>query len=513
MKDTIIYCRVSTDDQADNGYGRNYQLEKLQMTCEAKKYDIAKEFLEDHSAKDFNRPEWKKLEEYIKANRKTIKRVIFTKWDRFSRNQPEALKVIEKFNSWGIELNAIEQPLDLSDPNSKILLAMYLVLPEVENDYISIRTKAGMYSASKEGAFLGTPPFGFKRMRIDKHATMEPDENVQLVKDIFYKVSQGAESVEGIRKEFIKKGYTRCKQSFYNMLRNQAYIGKVKVPKHNNQESYWANGLHNSIIEISIFNKVQNVLEGRNRNAKPPSKKKESLPLRGFLECEYCGGNLTGSVSKGNGGQYGYYHCRGNCKNRVSSIKADKMIGEILADINFNENVLKLYRDIIIDIQKGKRSNKAVKIKEIQSNIDGTRHLWESAEDKFNRDLINPEDFHRMSNRYEENLRTWKLELQDLKEAIELPVKMIEKAVNALRNIPQLYMDGDYEQKTGLIGLLFPEKMIFSKNGCRTKKRNIVIELLTRVNKASQELGTKKAITSDGLSNLAPPLGLEPRTL
>ena len=75
---------------------------------------------------------------------------------------------------------------------------------------------------------------------------------------------------------------------------------------------------------------------------------------------------------------------------------------------------------------------------------------------------------------------------------------MIDKSFKALKNISQLYKKGDFEQKTGLIGLLFPKKLIFSKNECRTKEKNIVIELLTRFNKASQKLGTKKAIISDG---------------
>jgi len=62
-------------------------------------------------------------------------------------------------------------------------------------------------------------------------------------------------------------------------------------------------------------------------------------------------------------------------------------------------------------------------------------------------------------------------------------------------------------QKTSLIGLLFPKKLVILKTGCRTKESNTVIELLTRVKRASQRLGTKKAIISDGLSNFAPSLG------
>tara|TARA_R110002049_G_scaffold309094_1_gene516816 strand:+ start:8027 stop:9574 length:1548 start_codon:yes stop_codon:yes gene_type:complete len=512
--DTVIYCRVSTDDQADNGYGRDYQQEILKTSCNIKEYGVAIEFLEDHSAKDFNRPEWKKLEVFVKANRKTIKRVLFTKWDRFSRNLAEALRVIKKFNDWGITLNAIEQPLDLLDPNNKILLAMYLVMPEVENDNISSRTKDGMYRATKEGAFLGTPPYGYKRVRYGKHASMEPNEHSKLVSDIFNTVSLGVESVEGIRKEFRKKGYTKCKQTFYNMLRNRTYTGMVKVPEYKKEDSYWIDGLHEAIIDVKIFNKVQDVLEGRNRNAKLPSKKNDVLPLRGFLECENCGGTLTGSISKGNGGNYGYYHCRGKCKNRISAINTEKMFNDkVLKKINVNDNILELYKEIIIDFQKNKRGNKTEKLTQTKIKIDEAVDTIEKTEDKYANDLISSEIFNRMLARYENNLMSLRAELEELKEAKDLSTKVIDKAFKTLKNIPRLYKNGGFEQKTGLLGLLFSEKLVISKNGCRTKQTNIVIELLTRISKASQKLDIKKAIISDGLSNVAPPLGLEPRTL
>ncbi len=512
--DTIIYSRVSTDDQADNGYGRNHQQEVLKTGCNIKGFGIAKDFLEDHSAKDFNRPVWKELEKFAKANRKTIKRVLFTKWDRFSRNLSEALKVIKKFNDWGITLNAMEQPLDLSDPNNKMLLAMYLVMPEVENDNISLRTKDGMYRATKEGAFLGTPPYGYRRVRYGKHASMEPNKDSQFVSDIFNAVSLGVESVEGIRKEFRKKGYSKCKQTFYNMLRNRTYAGMVKVPEYKKEDSYWIDGLHDSIIDVKIFNKVQDVLEGRNRNAKLPSKKNDALPLRGFLECENCGGTLTGSVSKGNGGKYAYYHCKGNCKTRLSAITTNKIFKtEVLNKIKMNNNVLNLYSEIIIDVQKSKRGDKGRQIDIVNNKMQEVINLIENTEDKLVSDSKNAERYNRMLNRYESTLMSLKYELQELKEAKELSVQTIKNAIKMIKKIPQLFEIGNFEQKVKILGLLFPEKLIISKNECRTKKQNIVIELLTRINRASQKLDTKKAIISDGLSNMAPPLGLEPRTL
>jgi DNA invertase Pin-like site-specific DNA recombinase len=508
--DTIIYSRVSTDDQANFGYGRDHQRDILKTYCEINMIGIAAEFIEDHSAKNFNRPEWIKLESFVKANRKTIKQVLFTKWDRFSRNMEEAMRVIRKFREWGITLNAVEQPLDLSISSQKIMLSMYLIMPEVENDDISSRTKDGQYKAAKIGAFLGTPPYGYTRVRYDKNASMRPNEDAPLIKEIFDRVALGVDSLEALRKSYVKKGYKYKKQAFLNMLRNRSYIGQVKVPQYKKEDSYWTDGLHEAIIDIKTFEKVQRVMQGRGRNAKPPSRRNDALPLRGFLECGLCGGSLTGSVSKGNGGKYGYYHCRGKCKNRISAIKAEKMVNEkCLKPIDVNDNVLELYKEILIDVQKNKRGNKSEEITQINMKINDAIDIIEKTEDKFANDLMNHETFNKMINRYNKNLMSLSAELASLKETKELSSKLIETAFKILKNIPQLYTEGTYEQKTNLIGLLFPKKIEISKNKCRTKEKNIVIELLTRINKASKGLENKKAIKNDGLSSLAPPQRLE----
>ncbi|WP_417213012.1 recombinase family protein [Bizionia sp.] len=512
--DTLIYSRVSTDEQANFGYGRDQQRDVLKTYCEINNFGIAKEYIEDHSAKNFNRPEWKKLESFVKANRKTINRVLFTKWDRFSRNMEEAMRVIREFRKWDISVNAVEQPLDLSIPNQKLMLSMYLIMPEVENDNISDRTKDGQYKAAKIDAFLGTTPYGYTRIRYDKNASMKPNEEAPLIKEIFNRVALGVDSLEGLRRDYVKKGYKKGKQTFLNMLRNRAYIGQVRVPQYKKEDSYWTDGRHDAIIDISTFSKVQDVLKGRDRNAKLPSRKNDALPLRGFLECELCGATLTGSVSKGNGGYYGYYHCRGECKNRISAIKTEKMFNDkILKNINVNGNVFELYKQILIDVQKSKRGNKTEEISQTNIKINDVIDNIEKTEDKYVNDLITLEVFNKMTNRYNKNLMSLRAELECLKESKELSTKLIDKAFEVLKNIPKLYRNGNFEQKTRLIGLLFPQKLTISKNECRTKEKNIVIELLTRINRTSKELENKKAIISDGLSTLAPPLRLELRTL
>ncbi len=510
----IIYTRVSTDEQARYGHGRDYQIEVLRRYCEINEYEIVAEFMEDHSAKNFNRPEWQRLEAYVRANKKAVDKVLFTKWDRFSRNTEEALAKIRRFTNWGIEVNSVEQMLDLSNPDNKLMLSIYLMSPEVENDKISKRTRAGMHKAAKEGAWIGRAPFGYNRYWFGKYASLIPNENGVLIREIFQEASVCIGSLEELRRRYEKRGYKMCKQSFYNMLKNKVYIGKAKVPEFEKEDTYWIEGFHDGIVDIETFTKVQKVFEGKKNNARFPSKRKESLPLRGFLECGLCGRNLTGSTSNGNGGKYDYYHCRSGCKNRILSTKAHSMFkNDVLKDIDVNDNVMTLYREILMDVQRKKRDSKLSDKVQVENKIVDMQTNLELAEDKLINGDIDSDTFNRISKRYNNNLRGLRAELQTIKDTNEVSAKIIDKVCKTLRKIPQLFGDSSYEQKTSLLGLMFPEKLIISKKECRTKEQNVVIELLTRVNRVSQGLDKKKAIRNDGLSNYAPPLGLEPRTL
>ena len=89
MKKAILMTRVSSDEQA-KGYSLGDQEDRLVKYCEFNNIEIVEIYREDHSAKDFNRLEWKNIYNYIKRNSKKVDLLLFTSWDRFSRNIAEA---------------------------------------------------------------------------------------------------------------------------------------------------------------------------------------------------------------------------------------------------------------------------------------------------------------------------------------------------------------------------------------------------------------------------------------
>lgn len=113
-----LYIRVSTDKQADKGYSQRDQEERLKLYCQQNDISVNQVIREDHSAKTFERPEWARYILHLRKNKGKSDLVLFTKWDRFSRNAGDAYQMINILRKLNVEPQAIEQPLDMSIPES-----------------------------------------------------------------------------------------------------------------------------------------------------------------------------------------------------------------------------------------------------------------------------------------------------------------------------------------------------------------------------------------------------------
>ena len=115
-KSAILYRRVSTTDQKLYGNSLNAQQSSLKEFCLKNSMIIVKEFQEDYSAKDFDRPVANEMLYYAKKNKNKIDYLLITSWDRFSRNTLEALRVIEELKKLNISVNSIDSWVDYDDP-------------------------------------------------------------------------------------------------------------------------------------------------------------------------------------------------------------------------------------------------------------------------------------------------------------------------------------------------------------------------------------------------------------
>jgi site-specific DNA recombinase len=162
MKSAYLYVRVSTDEQKRKGYSLPDQEDRLIKYCESNGIEVQGIFREDFSAKNFNRPEWKQLVITIKKkSAKKVDSILFVKWDRFSRNIEYAYEMIGLLRKYNVTAMAIDQPINFEIPESTVMLAVYLAVPEAENTRRSLNTSNGMRRAKLLGRHPNRAPLGY----------------------------------------------------------------------------------------------------------------------------------------------------------------------------------------------------------------------------------------------------------------------------------------------------------------------------------------------------------------
>lgn len=329
MNSAYLYVRVSTDEQRRKGFSLIEQEDRLLKYCEINQIKIKGIFREDFSAKDFNRPEWKALIKTIRKDKHSSpENILFIKWDRFSRNIEYAyqmLGVLRKLNTLAI---AIDQPIDFEIPESIVMLAVYLSIPEAENNRRGKNTSDGMRRARKMGRWPSKAPIGYlNHVAPDGKKIVVPKQpEADYIRWSFEEYSKGKFTISHVRRIANLKGLKCGRNNFWKVLHNPFYCGLVFIPATKTDEEEIVEGIHEPIVSKKLFKEVQSLITSRRTRNTYKQKIKPIFLLRGFLMCPFCERRLTGSISSGRNAKYKYYHCSiSKCKGRV---RADILEGE-----------------------------------------------------------------------------------------------------------------------------------------------------------------------------------------
>lgn len=517
MKTADLYIRVSTDEQADKGYSQRSQEEVLRKYCENNHIIVRQVIYEDHSAKTFNRPEWTKLLAFLRRYKNKCDLILFTKWDRFSRNAPDAYQMIATLKTLGVEPQAIEQPLDMSVPENKMMLAIYLTAPEIENDRRALNVFYGMRRAKKEGRWMATAPIGYvnRTQENGKKQIVPQQPQADIMKWVFKSISEGNYATEQIWKAARTKGLKCSKHTFWVAIRNPAYCGKIVIPQLKDEPSYTVDGLHEPLISEALFKGAQLALDNKRRIAKTKISVRPEIILRGLVKCSNCTRILTGSGSKGRKNYYYYYHCSTDCGYRQKAEDVHESLMGLLDQLTLHSCFAPLFKEVITDVFSNSlmehTSNRCTYLEQIEKlNI----RLQKARELLLNGD-IDSQDYKLIKDEAEGKIADCQDILGKLgennKRIAELK-KALDDAIFNLTKLNLIYKNSSPEEKRQMVGSMFSEKFTFEELKHRTAILTDTYKIIYLIN---SELGGKKNGTKENISSLCHrviPLGLEPRT-
>ncbi len=520
MKIADLYIRVSTDEQADKGYSQRDQHERLEKYCQQNEITIGQVIFEDHSAKNFNRPEWNNYIQNIKKRSLRSNLILFTKWDRFSRNAGDAYQMIKLLLSNNISPQAIEQPLDMSIPENKMMLAIYLAAPEVENDRRALNTFYGMRRAQKEGRLMGTASYGYINKCSEdgrKYIALKEPEASNM-RWAFNEIAKGKYSINQIRLKMNTMAGTKISRtSFYRAIKNPLYCGKIYIKPYKDEDACTVDGKHESLISESLFNKVQMVLSGITTTERPKGKinAAKEFPLRGFLKCPRCGGHISGSGSKGKKSIYYYYHCNSTCGYRYRSNIINCAFEKELQKYEYHEGVNTLLKEIIFTNFKYIQEDIDAQKKEISSQIQSLNNRLNNAREKYLEDRLDYDDYQLIKNECKKKIDDLEISLQNHKlsnKNSDIKLKL-DRVIKIVPNLYKLYVQGNDETKNTILCSILAEKLEFHENSFRTPKLNSALSHILLISNKLKDKKKGKSTFENAFSRKVTAEGFEPSPL
>lgn len=300
---SVIYCRVSTDLQVDEGYSLDAQLDRCKAYCVSQGWEVFNVYIEEgESAKDLNRPQLQRMLTDAKDGLFDV--VLVYRLDRLTRTVRDLYKLLDTLESNGVKFKSATELYDTTTAMGKLFITLVAALAEWELDNLRERVRFGMEQLVRQGKWHGGPvPYGYTWDGDMMHIV----ENEALVLRELRRVYMSGEGFGATANILNVTGYLRgdttwSVQSVEYALSNPIYSGKIRYGGKNKKGKYthkkreessliWSDSGFPTIFTWEEYE--EHAARIKRRQFYGFSKKREYW-FAGVMRCARCGNTLFG---------------------------------------------------------------------------------------------------------------------------------------------------------------------------------------------------------------------------
>ena len=324
-----LYLRVSTEDQAREGFSLPEQKERLETFCKFKGYEIV-DYYEDAgiSAKTGNyRPEFERLKEDIKSKR--INTIIALKLDRITRSIFDWEKLMTFLDENDAYIDCANDEVNTTNANGKMVSRLLMSVSQNEIERTSERTKVGLAGAIKQGHLPSQAPLGYKHENKKLVIDYSTKDVVVRIFELYYN-GNSYQKISNILNEEQVLGKTNWRDSTITaILENEVYKGDFVHGKRTKHPTYYEN-----VVEPLVSKEMwEDCQAQKKKNSRAYQRTLTYLFLQ-KIRCPRCNNLMGGKATKKkNGNVYYYYYCNDcklNLKENVIEEYFENFINEIV---------------------------------------------------------------------------------------------------------------------------------------------------------------------------------------
>jgi site-specific DNA recombinase len=259
-----IYCRVSTDEQAADGYSLAAQERAGRLYAELHGHTVYQSYIDDgYSGTSEIRPALRRLLHDAAIGR--FQSVVVHKLDRWARNTELLLRTVRQLDQGGIAFISVSEQLDFSTPAGKMLLTVLAGMGQFHSDNLATEVRKGLQEKARQGGWVGPVPLGYRK---NEAGALVPSDDAQAVQLAFGLYASGNHSYTSLAEELNARGHTIIdihtgqrrpfgREGVRGLLHNTAYIGMVQCSDVEYQ------GIHQPLVTYDLWERARAVRERR----------------------------------------------------------------------------------------------------------------------------------------------------------------------------------------------------------------------------------------------------------
>lgn len=429
IESTGIYIRVSTEEQAKDGFSIAAQKEKLTKYAEVSDWIIFDYYIDDGiSGKNIkDRPEMQRMLSDIQSGK--VNNILVYKLDRLTRSLMNLMELIQFFEQYNCSLNSQTERLDTSNAVGRMFVKIIGTFAEFERENLAERVSFGYEEKTRQGNYTNTNGvFGYDYV-VGEQSLLINEEEAEQVRRIyelylkgnsFYKIANTF-NFEGIES---KRGGKWAAATIKSILTNPLYIGRVRygVSKKLQARSFEQQGNNIPvIIEEELWDKVQQVIRLRTRHKirRYPS---QNSYFFGVARCQLCGSKMLARQQMQHGSTYITY----SCSNKALHLCNSKGFSHNKLEIAFCQYIscftFLLSKEAFMEIESESFGSK--KLTDNNNKLKALITRKKKIRDNFIQDKLSLEEY-----------RLLIAQVERREETIQERIKTISSSINSHKNI------------------------------------------------------------------------------
>ena len=473
MKKALIYARVSTEEQSEEGASIETQISLCQKWAKANDYTIA-DIFEDRgkSATTMNRPGLQDLLLRIQED-KTIDAVLVQDTDRLARNTLNHLTIRSLLDKHSVVLVSISQPQFDNSPEGKLMDTMVASFNAFQSQMTGRKVSKVLEEKAKAGYYPAPAPLGYINADnpsptgvYDKRIIIPDPEKAPFMRQAFTLYAAGTINGQALCDKLYEQGL-RSKNGgklqdsmLFVYFRNPAYIGKIE----RNDKVY--QGHHEPLTDEDTFNRCQEVMAEHNQNAS--RRRVHNYLLRGYVFCAECGRRLWAEPhTKPSGLRFDFYYCKTHRKGSyVDTDKLEKQVEKGFTKVEVSKEYASKLEGVAKTILAEFRNTSDADSQAFINRKTKLQSAVREAEDNW---LIHKkitfEQYTKIEQRYNAEIAGIDEKLSENQKDYQKALRAVQGLMGLAQNIGVTYKSADDQLKRYYLNLFFGGGGFFVKDG------------------------------------------------